>query len=203
MGEEFGHSTVARAGARIDLGEILGDKSRNGRGGRWASCGYRFDLKQESVDATDDNRFSNGQIRGRDGIPEFAVHEYFSARRERGLGDANFADQALRPGDNFIPSSLESDAHQECGDEAERNAYRKRGEQVNPHFRDWRIDQQQSPKSKQRDAADGEHAVASEFRFSGEERKRAENEHQRGEARGKKIQRKGGDQNKDDAHGSG
>ncbi len=111
------------------------------------------------------------------------MNEHFAPRRKRSLRYADFADQALRAGDHFIPPGFQRDRHQECGDETKRNADAEGGQQMYAHLRNRRIDQQQSAQREQRDAADGEHAVAGEFGFGGEKRKRAQNERQRGEAR--------------------
>ena len=70
----------------------------------------------------------------------------FALRRECGLCDSGFAHQALRSGDDFVAPRFERDSHQEGCDQAERNAYGQRGQQVDAHFGNRRIDQEQAPK---------------------------------------------------------
>ncbi len=146
---------------------------------------------------------AGGQVGGGDGVPEFAVDEDLAARGERGLRDAGFADYSLRAGDHFVAAGFERDAHQERRNQSERNADRERGEQVDAHFRDGRIDEEQASESEESDAADGEHAVGGELGFGGEKCEGGENQAQRGKARGQQVQSEGRDQDEDDAHGSG
>ncbi len=126
----------------------------------------------------------------------------FALRRECGLCDSGFAHQALGSGDYFIAPRFERDRHEEGGDQAERNADGQRGQQVDAHFGDRRIDQKQASQGEKRDASDGENSVRGEFRFGGEESERAENQSQRRKTRGQKIQREGGEQNENYADGS-
>ncbi len=189
--------TVACSGARTTVYAEMADA------GAGSGCGQRLDLEQESVDAAHDDGLAGGHIGGGDGVPEFAVDEDLSARGKRGLRDSGFADHSLSAGDHLVAAGFESDAHQECGDQAERNADRERGEQVDAHFRDGRIDEEQASEGEERDAADGEHAVTGELGFGGEKREGAENQAQRGKARGQQVQGEGRDQDEDDAHGSG
>ncbi len=92
------------------------------------------------------------------------------------------------PVTTLVAASFESDAHQERGDHAEGNADRERGEQMDAHFRDGRIDQKQAAESEERDAANGEHTVGGEFGFGGEKREGGKNQDQRGKARGQQVQ---------------
>ena len=149
----------------------------------------RLDLKQKAVDPAHDHGLASRYVGGGDGVPEFAVDEDLSARGKCGLRDAGFADQSLSAGNHLIAACFESDAHQECRDQAERNADRERGQQVDAHFRDGRIDKEQSSEREESDAADGEHAMGGEFGFGGEKRECAENEAQRGKAGGQQDSR--------------
>ena len=84
-----------------------------------------------------------------------------------------------------------------------RDADRERREQVHAHFRNRRVDQQQAAESEQHDSADGENSVRRELGFGGEESEGSQDQSQRGKARGKKIQRKGSEQDEHDSDGSG
>ena len=186
--------TVACAGARLSGNSRRWHGLRRGRG---------FDLEQKAVNPAYHDGLPDRDVGGGDGVPEFAVNEYLSARGKRGLGDAGFTDQSLRAGDQFITARFESDAHQERGDQSQGNADGQRGQQVDAHFRDRRIDEQQSPESEQCDAADSKHAVSGELGFGGEKRECGENQAQRGKARGQQIEGEGCDQDEDDANGAG
>ena len=98
---------------------------------------------------------------------------------------------------------MEGDAHQEGRDQAERNAHRERRQKVDTHFRDGRIDEEQSSESEERDAPDGEHAVGGKLGFGGEKCEGGQNEAQRGKARRQQIESEHRDQNEDDANRSG
>jgi len=83
---------------------------------------YGINSQREAIDLAHDDFFSGGNGDGGDGVPKLAVHEHFSGRREHGLGDADFSDQALFAGDNLVAAGAHGDAHQEGGDESERDA---------------------------------------------------------------------------------
>ena len=68
---------------------------------------------------------------------------------------------------------------------------------MDAHLRNRGIHQKQAAQGKQHDASDGEHAVSRELGFGGEEREGAQNQPQRGKARGQKIQR---ERRKQDEH---
>ena len=165
-------------------------------------CRQRIDLEGEAVDLADYYELSGGQRGGRDGVPEFAVDEDFALRRECGLCDSGFAHQALGSGYYFIAPRFEGDGHQESGDQAERNAHCQRGQQVDAHFGDRRIDQKQASQGEKRDPADGEHSVGGELRFGGEESEGSENQSQRRKTRRQKIKRESREQNENYADGS-
>src|ERR1022692_1427857 len=109
--------------------------------GRVAGCGHGFNVKNKRIDLAHYYRLACGYGGGRDGVPEFAVDENLSARRKRSLRDAGFTDQSLSAGDHLVAARFESDAHQECRNQAEWNADGERREQVDAHFRDWGIDE--------------------------------------------------------------
>src|ERR1700680_336100 len=179
-----------RAVACVGAGRPLGNsRCRSGLG-----YGQRFDLKHQPIYSKYHHGLARGQVRRRDGVPEFAVDEYLAARGKRSLRDASFTDQSLCAGDLLIAASFESDAHQERCDQSEGDADCERGEQVDAHFRDGRIDEEQSSKSEERDAANGEYAVAGELGLGGEKRECGQNEAQRGKARGQQVESKGRDQ---------
>ena len=87
--------------------------------------------------------------------------------------NSDFADQSLFAGDNLVAAGAHGDAHQECRDDSERNADGERGHETNAHFGNGRVDQKQSAQGQQDNSACGEHAVAGELGFSGEQREGA------------------------------
>ena len=103
----------------------------------------------------------------------------------------------------LLRRAFRRDGHQESGDEAERNAHGQGGQQVDAHFGNRRVDQQQASKRQQHDAADGEHAVAGELGLGGEKRERPQDQHQGGKARGQQIESKCREQNEDNANRAG
>ena len=100
------------------------------------------------------------------------MHEHLALGNERALGDADLSDHALHSGDDFVAAGAQSDGHQEGGNDSERNAHGQRGEQSHPHFRDWRIHQEQSTQREQHDAARSKHAVAGELGLQRKHRER-------------------------------
>ncbi len=73
---------------------------------------------------------------------------------------------------------------------------------MDAHLRDRGIHEKQATQGKQHDASNGEHSVRSELGFSSEEGEGPQNQPQRGKTRGKKIQREGSKQDKDNADGA-
>ena len=57
----------------------------------WSCRRYGIDSKRESIDLAHDDAFSGGNGDGGNGVPQLAVHEDFSGRRERGFGNSDFA----------------------------------------------------------------------------------------------------------------
>ena len=70
----------------------------------------------------DYDSFSSGEVDGAEGVPYFAVDENLSSGRERRLGDANFTDQSLFAGRDFVSSGANGDGHEESGDGSQRDA---------------------------------------------------------------------------------
>jgi hypothetical protein len=58
----------------------------------WFCRRYGLDSEGESIDLAHDDSFSGGDRDRGDGVPQLAVHEYFSGRRQRGLRDSDFTD---------------------------------------------------------------------------------------------------------------
>src|SRR5260370_34417866 len=67
----------------------------------WSCRRYGIDSQREAIDLAHDAAFSGGNRDGGDGVPQFAVYENFSGRRERGLRELEFADESLFAGDNL------------------------------------------------------------------------------------------------------
>ena len=141
MGAEFAYERLL---ALVREGKLAGNR-RYRRGVR---CCRRFDLKQEAIDLTHHHGLAGGHVGKRNGVPEFAVDEYFPSGRKCSLGDASLSHQAFHAGYNFVSPRFQSQGHQERSDETEWNADRERGEQVDAHFGDRGIDEEQSSESE-------------------------------------------------------
>src|SRR5271155_2736292 len=92
-----------------------------GSGLRLRKWGW-VDGQLQTLYLADYDRLSCWQIGRRNCIPEFAVYEDFSLRRKSTLGEADFSNQSLNPGYNFVGPRFQGDAHQEDGDDSEWNA---------------------------------------------------------------------------------
>lgn len=166
-------------------------------------CRYGIDSEGQAVDLADYDLFSGGDGDSGDGVPEFAVDEDFSGRGELGFRDTDFADQALLAGDDFVAAGADGDAHQESGDDSERDAHGEGGGEADAHFGDGAVDQEQAADGEKGDASGGEDAVAGEFGFGGEEGEGSDDHGDGGETHGQQIQGEGGEKDEDHADGAG
>ena len=110
----------------------------------WSRRRYRIDSQREAIHLADNYAFSRGDIQRGDGVPDFSVDEDFSARRQGRFGDTDFPNQPLLSGHNLVAPGAHSDAHQKCGNQAERNSDRKRRHEPDSHLRNRAIDQQEA-----------------------------------------------------------
>ncbi len=116
------------------------------------------------------------------GVPEFAVDEDLAVGGEVGAGDAEFADDSLRAGDDFVAAGAPGNGHEEGRDQSEGKTDGQRGEQLDAHLGDGAIDQQQAAEGERDDASDGEDAVGDELCLQGEEDEGQGDERERGDS---------------------
>ena len=106
----------------------------------WSRCCYGVDSEREPIDPAHDDAFSGGNGDRGDGVPKLAVDKNFSGRRERGLRNSDFANHSLFAGDNLVAAGAHGDAHEKGRNKSERDADGERGQGVDAHFGDGRVD---------------------------------------------------------------
>ncbi len=93
-------------------------------------------------------------------------------------------------GYDFVAASAHGDAHEEGSNDPERNAHRESGGKVNAHLGDWAIHEQEPSEHQQRDATDGEDAMAGKFCFESEEGEGSDNQTTAAKRTGKRFSAK-------------
>nr|UXE45691.1 hypothetical protein Hi04_10k_c5190_00029 [uncultured bacterium] len=130
------------------------------------------------------------------------MNEDLALWRERSLRDSGLAKQTLGSSHDFIAACFEGDRHQESSNQSEWDADGERCQEMDAHFRDRRINQEQAAQRQKNDASDGQDSMGGKLGLGSKQSECAQNESQCGEPRRKKIKRKGGQQDKNYAHGS-